>query len=67
MNRTEIPLVTSQIAISGYKGVIKAGAHKWEACIQPISIFNRKKIYIGTYDTPQEAARARQEFILNLL
>jgi len=40
--------------LSGYKGVTLHRKGKWKAKIQ----FNKKGIYLGLYDTPEEAAIA---------
>jgi hypothetical protein len=47
--------------ISGFRGVSKA-AKSWVAQIQ----IDKKKIYLGVFDTPQEAAYVRDQVALQL-
>lgn len=43
------------IGSSGFRGVNRSKSGKrWEACIS----INNKQVYLGTYDTPEEAAKA---------
>ncbi len=45
---------------SGYTGVYKGVYEKWSVQIN----VNKKRIYIGSFDTPHEAAKARNEYIV---
>jgi hypothetical protein len=39
---------------SGYRGVKKIGESRWSACIK----FNRKRIHLGCFDSPEDASNA---------